>query len=104
MNTAVDADDGNPVLREHVAKALRCWLGSLQVIAKEAAGRGELAAGVEPKTVATVIVAALEGAFMMSRVERNSDALRQVQEHLFAYIDSIAAAPRGPADAGVETF
>src|SRR5215510_1565957 len=27
LNTATDADDGNPILRARVAKALRSWLG-----------------------------------------------------------------------------
>src|SRR6266567_2594002 len=30
LNTAIDADDGNPVLRARVAKALRSWLSRLQ--------------------------------------------------------------------------
>ena len=30
LNTAIDADDGNPVLRARVAKALRSWVGRVQ--------------------------------------------------------------------------
>jgi len=32
LNTAIDADDGNPVLSAHVAKAVRSWLSRLQTI------------------------------------------------------------------------
>jgi hypothetical protein len=42
--------------------------------------------------VATVIVAALEGALMMSRLERNDRALSCVQEHLGRYLDTEVAA------------
>src|SRR5881227_3954593 len=46
LNTAVDADDGNPVLRARVAKALRSWLTRLQTIVKQAKERGETRSGV----------------------------------------------------------
>ena len=36
LNTAIDADDGNTVLRARVAKALRSWLSRLQVIVEQA--------------------------------------------------------------------
>ncbi len=94
LNTAIDADDGNPVLRARVAKALRSWLARLQTIVKQAKERGEIRAGVDPKTVATLIVASLEGALMMSRLERNDDPLRRVQEHLNRYLESEVAASR----------
>jgi len=61
LNTAIEADDGNPVLRAHAAKALRFWLSRLQAIVEQARKRGETRPGVDPKAVATVIVASLEG-------------------------------------------
>ena len=88
LNTAVDADDGNPVLRARVEKALRSWTGRLERIVKQAAERGEVRPGVDPKAVATLIVASLEGALMMSRIERGDRALRRVQAHLNRYLDS----------------
>jgi TetR/AcrR family transcriptional regulator, transcriptional repressor for nem operon len=91
LNTAVDADDGNPVLRTRVEKALRFWKARLQKIVKQAAERGELRPGIDPKVVATLIVATLEGALMISRIERSEAALRQVQAHLNQYIDDEVA-------------
>src|SRR6202035_4042094 len=92
LNTAIDADDGNPVLRARVVKALRSWVTRLQSIVKHAARRGETRPGVDPKAVATLIVASLEGALMMSRLERNDDALRRVQQHLNRYLESEVSA------------
>jgi TetR/AcrR family transcriptional repressor of nem operon len=97
LNTAVDADDGNSVLRARVAKALRSWATRLQSIVKQAAERGEIQAGVDPKKVAILIIAGLEGALMISRLERSDDALRLVQEHLNHYLDEDVAA--GPQNA-----
>jgi TetR/AcrR family transcriptional repressor of nem operon len=92
LNTAIDADDGNPVLRAHVAKALRSWLSSLHTIVDQAQARGETQNGVDPQAVATLIVASLEGALMMSRIQRNDEALRRVQAHLNRYLDEEVAA------------
>ena len=91
LNTAIDADDGNPVLRARVAKALRSWLNRLQVIVEQARERGEARPEVDAKTVATVIVAALEGALMMSRLQRNEEVLRRVQLHLNKYLEDEVA-------------
>jgi TetR/AcrR family transcriptional repressor of nem operon len=95
LNTAIEADDGNPVLRARVSKALRAWIAQLQSVVAEAAERGEVRPGIDPKTVATLIVATLEGALMMSRLERNDDALQRIQEHLNRYLDAeVAVAKR----------
>jgi len=92
MNAAIDTDDGNTVLRARVAKALRFWLSRLQVIVEQARERRETRPGVDPKEVATLIVASLEGALMMSRLQRNDEALRRVQSHLNRYLESDVAA------------
>ena len=87
LNTAVDADDGNPVLRARVAKALRSWLSRIQMIVKQAKERGEARAGADPAIVATLIVSSLEGALVISRLQRNDQALRAVQSHLNRYLE-----------------
>jgi TetR/AcrR family transcriptional regulator, transcriptional repressor for nem operon len=92
LNTAIDTDDGNPVLRAHVAKALRSWLSRLQKFVDQAQARGETQPGADSRAVATLIVASLEGGLMMSRIQRNDEALRRVQTHLNRYLDEEVAA------------
>ena len=84
-------DIPNPVLRAHVTKALRSWLSRLQTIVDQAQPRGETQPGVDPKAVATLIVASLEGALMMSRIQRSDEALQRVQGHLNRYLDEEVA-------------
>jgi TetR/AcrR family transcriptional repressor of nem operon len=91
LNTAVDTDDGNALLRARVAKALRSWRTRLQLIVKQASERGEIRSDIDSKAVATVIIAALEGAVMISRLERSDEALRRIQEHLNLYLDQNVA-------------
>ncbi|MBZ5604807.1 MAG: TetR/AcrR family transcriptional regulator [Acidobacteriia bacterium] len=87
LNYAIDSDDGNPLLRERVSKALRGWTRRIESLVREAIERGEVSAGTDPKTVATLIIATLEGALMISRLDRSDDALRRAEQHLYQYID-----------------
>ena len=84
-------DIPTPVLRAHATKALRSWLSRLQTIVDQAQVRGETQPGVDPKAVATLIVASLEGALMMSRIQRSDEALQRVQAHLNRYSDEEVA-------------
>jgi hypothetical protein len=67
-------------------------LTRLEAIVEQAGKRGETRAGIDPKAVAVLIVAALEGALAISRIQRNDDALRRVQAHLNSFIDNEVAA------------
>ena len=84
-------DIPNPVLRAHVTKALRSSLSRLQTIVDQAQARGETQPGVDPKAVATLIVASLECGLMMSRIQRSDEALQRVQAHLNRYLDEEVA-------------
>jgi TetR/AcrR family transcriptional repressor of nem operon len=53
LNTGVDADDGNPVLRARVAKALRSSIGWLEGVVADAQEQGTALRDVDPKGVAT---------------------------------------------------
>jgi TetR/AcrR family transcriptional repressor of nem operon len=66
-------------------------LSRLQTSVDQAQARGETQPGVDPKAVATLIVASLEGALMMSRIQRSDEALQRVQAHLNRYLDEEVA-------------
>jgi TetR/AcrR family transcriptional regulator, transcriptional repressor for nem operon len=93
LNTAVTATEGNAVLRARVAKALRTWRESLEAEVASAAGRGEVRPDVDARTVAMMIIATLEGALMISRLERSPQALLRAKEHLNRYLDTEVALP-----------
>jgi hypothetical protein len=69
LNTAIEADDGNPVLRARVARALRDWISRVEKVIAQGLKTGRIRPGTDPRTVATVIVSTLEGALMISRLE-----------------------------------
>jgi TetR/AcrR family transcriptional regulator, transcriptional repressor for nem operon len=94
LNTAIEADDGNPVLRERARRALREWRNLLVSIINEGIRCQEISIGVDPNSLATLIVASLEGALMISRLERNRDALLAAQSYLDNYLDGEGRARR----------
>lgn len=90
MNTAIDADDGNPALRAHAREALREWLDYLEAFVRQGIKNGEIFRGVSPPDIASTIIATLEGALMMSRLSNDRSALDNAREHLHKMLDGIA--------------
>jgi len=91
LNTAIEADDGNPVLRARVARALRAWIARVEHVLGEARKMGKVRATTDPNMVATIIVSTLEGALMISRLEKTTDALVKAQQHLNSYLDTLTS-------------
>jgi TetR/AcrR family transcriptional repressor of nem operon len=94
LNTATESDDGNAILRARVTRALRNWVLRLQTVLEDGAKRGEIRPGIDSREVASIIGATLEGALMMSRLERSDETLRVAQRHLDRYLDTEVAAPK----------
>jgi len=90
MNTAVDADDGNPLLRKLVVDAIEDWKTRLAAIVQEGIRRREIRRSIEPCRIATTIIATLEGALMISRLEGSKAALRDAQRSLEDLLQDIA--------------
>ena len=75
LNTAIDADDGQPQLRRKAHQALDFWLDRLKSIVEEGKRKGEVRRTVDSEGLAELIVSTLEGALMISRLRRRDDAL-----------------------------
>ena len=88
LNTAIDSDNGNPVLREKVRKALRGWQTMLRNIIEDGMKAGTIRSDIDAQKVANLIIGGLEGGMLISRIERNDQGLRAALEHLDFYIDS----------------
>ena len=94
LNTAVESDDGNPVLRERARQALGKWQDLLTSVITEGVQQGEIRSGVDPRRLALLVISTLEGALMISRLERNRDALVAARSHLDRYLDKEVRASR----------
>jgi TetR/AcrR family transcriptional repressor of nem operon len=94
LNTAIDADDGNALLRDRARKALRGLQAKVISFVETGITEGNARKDVDARRVANLVIATLEGALMISRLERNDDALLDAQTHLHNYIDAEVRKPR----------
>jgi TetR/AcrR family transcriptional repressor of nem operon len=90
LNTAIENDDGNPVLREKARGALDEWRSVIAEIVCQGMRGGELRNDVDPIAVATIVISSLEGAIMFSRLENTREALFMVGKHLEGYLRSLS--------------
>lgn len=88
LNTAIDSDHGNPVLRDRARKALRNWQAMLRKILEEGIANGTLKPNLDTEEMANHIIASLEGGMVISRLERNSTAISNARQHLNDYLDT----------------
>ena len=87
MNTAVESDDGNALLRGRAQKALQSWTARLTKIAAKGIARCEIHSGIKPVELAHLIISSLEGALLLSRLQNSSAPLRSMQIHLHHHLD-----------------
>jgi AcrR family transcriptional regulator len=90
MNAAIDSDDGNPVLRGLAKEAIGDWKKRLCALVREGMERGEIRKETDSRRIANTVVAALEGALMISRLEGNRTAIRDAGVMLEGILDGIA--------------
>jgi TetR/AcrR family transcriptional repressor of nem operon len=89
MNSATDSDDGNPKLREIASEGLRRWQARLVKVIINGMRSGEIRSGVKPRSLANMIIATIEGAQMMSRLQRSKQPLLDAQTMLNGMLDGI---------------
>jgi TetR/AcrR family transcriptional repressor of nem operon len=89
LNTAVDSDDGNALLRSKARAALDRWRAKIADIVHQGQQDGELRGGIDPGAVAAIVIASLEGAVMMSRLEKTREPLHAVGAHLAEYVQTL---------------
>ena len=82
LNTATEADDTHPGLRQKAGYALRYWKKSLENQVERGIKRKEIKAATDPAEIATVIIAMIEGAIMQAKVSGQSTELRLAMGYL----------------------
>src|SRR5207302_6082979 len=71
MNTAVEADDGNAVLRARAKKALQSWMGRLSKITADGITENQIDRRMDPRKLSQLIIGTLEGALLISRLQND---------------------------------
>ena len=86
LNTAIETDDTDSPLRDRALAAINSWRSLIVKIVEKGIKKGEIEATVEADTIATIIICNIEGAMMMSKLEKNPVHLRRAIAHLKAYL------------------
>lgn len=89
LNTAIEADDTNPVLRKKAIRFLNTIEASLQRILEQGKMYNQLKQELDNVHFASLMIALLEGAIMMSRLRNNSNDMDHAVRHLHRLIKEI---------------
>jgi AcrR family transcriptional regulator len=89
LNAAVEADDAHPQLRTAALGILNGLKASVGSIIDKGIYYKQLKKGVDKEMYVTLIIASLEGAIMMSKLQGNDDDLKRIVKHLEKQIAEI---------------
>jgi TetR/AcrR family transcriptional repressor of nem operon len=87
MNTAVEADDGNIVLRARARKALQSWIVRLSSITSEGIKKRQIDPQVDPRKLSLLIIGSLEGALLITRLQNDDEALHGIRQYLEEHLE-----------------
>jgi TetR/AcrR family transcriptional regulator, transcriptional repressor for nem operon len=94
LNTAVESNDAHMELKERAREAMSGWLRLIGGIIKEGVRQGELRPDTDPRETASVVVATLEGAVMLSRLYDDPAYMKRSVDHLKDHLRSLAWDPK----------
>lgn len=86
LNTAVDSDDAHPALRSRTQQAMDSWRSLIERIVAKGVARRELHPTADPETVASVVIATIEGGIMLSKLYDDPAHLDRALNHLATYV------------------
>jgi TetR/AcrR family transcriptional regulator, transcriptional repressor for nem operon len=89
LNAAVEADDAHPALRKTALEILNGLRNSLISILEKGIYYKQLKRGLDKDLYATLIIACLEGAIMMSKLSGNDEDIKRIIKHLEKQIAEI---------------
>ncbi len=88
LNTSVEADDNNPVLRQKVIEALDYWQGRIIYTIKKGIEREEARPDIDAAEFAALFISTLEGGIMMARIYKDQKYFDLVSKQLLRMIDA----------------
>ncbi len=86
LNTAIESDDGHPLLRVRAQEAITYWRTLLKRIVVNGIVAGDFTPTADPEAIATIVISTLEGGVMLSMLYQSPDYLRTAATHLRAYV------------------
>ncbi|GCE06942.1 TetR/AcrR family transcriptional regulator [Dictyobacter aurantiacus] len=82
LNTAIESDDAEPALRDRARTAMDQLRSTFRRIISKGIERGELRPGIDVETWTSTMIAALEGAVMLSRLYQDTSHMSRTVAYL----------------------
>ncbi|MEJ1239998.1 TetR/AcrR family transcriptional regulator [Chryseolinea sp. T2] len=82
LNAAIEADDSHPALRRAALRILREMRDSIVRVLENGIRYNQLRTDIDVSEFATLMIASLEGAIMMSKLSGNDEDIKRVIAHL----------------------
>ncbi|MBK7873427.1 MAG: TetR/AcrR family transcriptional regulator [Saprospiraceae bacterium] len=89
LNTAVEVDDNNPVLRERVKAALDQWEQSIAYVIQRGIAQNEIRSDTDPRAFAVRFIATLEGSILLTRLYKDMRYFDTMSKQLFEMIEEL---------------
>lgn len=86
MNTAVENDDGHPLLKQRAQNAMKELMTGLEELIAEGIRREQIRSEIEVEAASSVIIALIEGGVMLSKLYNDSKYIRHCTKQVKAYI------------------
>ncbi len=88
LNTAIESDDAHPQLLERARKAMDKWFRMIQRIVNDGINTGEIRPEVDPIKLASILIALMEGAIMLTKLYDDPIHMERAVEHIIEYIET----------------
>lgn len=89
LNAAIESDDAHPFLRKEALKILTILHDSIVTILTNGIRYKQIRADVDKEFYATLIIASLEGAIMMSKLRGDHHDIKRIIKHLESQVKEI---------------
>lgn len=91
LNTAIEADDTNSLLKDRAAKAIVNWKNKIEELLEGGIAAGEFKADINRSQVALSLVALIEGGIMIAKVTSSQSNLDQIMKTVEMLINQLKA-------------
>ncbi|HEX6387573.1 MAG TPA: TetR family transcriptional regulator C-terminal domain-containing protein [Anaerolineae bacterium] len=88
LNTAVEADDAHPLLRQRAQEAMAQWHTFMRRIVAQGIEKREIRSEADPDQVATLLIASLEGAVMLSKLYGDPTHMNRAVDYLTHFLET----------------
>jgi len=89
LNVAVEADDAHPGLRKKARGMLDLLKQTVNTLLDNGIRYGQIKPSIDKAYYATIIIASLEGAIMMSKLNHNDNDIKVITQHLGKLVGEI---------------